>query len=71
VCVCVFIGFTRPKVLVLLPTRNSCLEFVELLLRITPKSQSDRVANKKKFYDEFFDETYIPVVEKPRTLILV
>jgi U3 small nucleolar RNA-associated protein 25 len=58
-------GFTRPKVLVLLPFRNSALEFVELLLKIVPKGLSERVANKKKFFAEFFDETYVPVSQKP------
>lgn len=60
-------GFTRPKVLVILPMRNSCLEFVDLLLQLAPKTQADRVANKNKFYEEFFDELYEPKADKPRT----
>jgi hypothetical protein len=59
-------GYTRPKVLVVLPMRNSCLEFVDVLLSLAPKTQADRVANKNKFYEEFFDEVFEPKTQKPR-----
>ena len=43
-------GFTRPTVLLLLPTRNACLEVVNLLLgHLGP----DQVENRKRFEDEF------------------
>jgi predicted phosphoadenosine phosphosulfate sulfurtransferase len=58
-------------VLVLLPFRNSALEFVELLLKIVPKGLADRVANKKKFFAEFFDETFVPVSQKPSANLTV
>eukprot|EP01127_Copromyxa_protea_P021732 TRINITY_DN7560_c0_g1_i1.p1 TRINITY_DN7560_c0_g1~~TRINITY_DN7560_c0_g1_i1.p1 ORF type:complete len:744 (+),score=204.58 TRINITY_DN7560_c0_g1_i1:67-2298(+) len=58
-------GFTRPRVLVLLPTRNACWEFVERMLKFTPKIQSDRVAHKRKFHDEFYNETTINKARKP------
>eukprot|EP01125_Pyxidicula_operculata_P001854 TRINITY_DN1172_c1_g2_i1.p1 TRINITY_DN1172_c1_g2~~TRINITY_DN1172_c1_g2_i1.p1 ORF type:complete len:843 (+),score=269.32 TRINITY_DN1172_c1_g2_i1:255-2531(+) len=58
-------GFTRPKVLLLLPTRNDCLEAVETLFKLSPKVQADRIANKKKFYMEFYEETYVPLTRKP------
>ena len=43
-------GFTRPKVLVLLPFRNSALAWVNLLTTI---SQADTVENKARFDSEF------------------
>jgi U3 small nucleolar RNA-associated protein 25 len=57
-------GFTRPKVLILVPFRNSCFEIVETMLELLPKLQRDRVQNKRKFYREFFSETYIPYTPK-------
>lgn len=62
-------GYTRPKVLVILPMRNACLEFVDILLQLAPKTQSDRVANKNKFYEEFFDEEFDPKSKKPRSSV--
>lgn len=43
-------GFTRPKVLVLLPFRNSALVWVDLL---TTLSQADTVENLDRFKFEF------------------
>lgn len=43
-------GFTRPKVLVLLPFRNSALTWVNLL---TSLSLADQVENKARFDSEF------------------
>lgn len=44
-------GFTRPKVLIMLPTRNSCYEVVEQLIKL---SGTDQQENKKKFNDQFY-----------------
>lgn len=51
-------GFTRPKVLVLLPMKNSALEFVELLTKAMPRAMAATVTGRKKFYGEYFDQEY-------------
>lgn len=43
-------GFTRPKVLILLPTRNACYEIVELLIKLCGSEQQE---NRKKFNKQF------------------
>ncbi|KAG4303190.1 hypothetical protein PCK1_000528 [Pneumocystis canis] len=43
-------GFTRPKVLILLPTKNSCLEVVQTIIDISGTEQHE---NKKRFIDEY------------------
>ncbi|KAJ3034977.1 rRNA-binding ribosome biosynthesis protein utp25, partial [Rhizophlyctis rosea] len=43
-------GFTRPKVLILLPFRNTALEVVKMLIALSGTKQQD---NKKRFMDEF------------------
>lgn len=43
-------GFTRPKVLILLPFRNSALEWIDLLTKFSLCSQVD---NKSRFAKEF------------------
>lgn len=43
-------GFTRPKVLVLLPLKNNALEFVDTLIRLSNTTQQE---NKKRFKKEF------------------
>lgn len=44
-------GFTRPKVLVLLPTKNACYEFVTTLIELSGLEQSE---NKKRFKSAFY-----------------
>ncbi|EPX71739.1 U3 associated protein Utp25 [Schizosaccharomyces octosporus yFS286] len=55
-------GYTRPKVLVLLPTRNSCLEFINTLISY---SGADQVANRKRFEDDFSIEKEVISEKKP------
>ena len=50
-------GFTRPKVLILLPTRNSCYELVELLIKLSGCEQQE---NKKKFMNQFYAKELPP-----------
>lgn len=50
-------GFTRPKVLVLLPTRNSCYKFINRLISISGLRQTE---NKKRFKDAFYDDAQPP-----------
>ncbi|KAJ3290825.1 hypothetical protein HK104_006505 [Borealophlyctis nickersoniae] len=43
-------GFTRPKVLILLPFKNTALEVVKILIALSGTKQQD---NKKRFFEEF------------------
>ncbi|KAF9957861.1 rRNA-binding ribosome biosynthesis protein utp25 [Mortierella alpina] len=43
-------GFTRPKVLIILPFKNTVVDVVESLIKLSGSTQQD---NKKRFYDEF------------------
>ncbi|KAI8374291.1 uncharacterized protein BYT42DRAFT_398746 [Radiomyces spectabilis] len=43
-------GFTRPKVLIVLPFRNTVVDVVNTLIKISGTDQQD---NKKRFYDQF------------------
>ncbi|KAK6456393.1 U3 snoRNA-associated protein 25 [Scheffersomyces xylosifermentans] len=54
-------GFTRPKVLILLPTRNACYELVELIIKLSGLEQQE---NKKKFNKQFFAKE-VPPENKP------
>jgi U3 small nucleolar RNA-associated protein 25 len=45
-------GFTRPKVLVLLPTRHSCFRYVENIVSLFEPEQQE---NKKKFEETYVD----------------
>lgn len=47
-------GFTRPKVLVMLPTRRAALDFMRLVFELMPLGT--QVANKGRFYQEFCTE---------------
>lgn len=54
-------GFTRPKVLIMLPTRDSCYEVVEQLIKLSGTEQQE---NKKKFNDQFYVKA-APPANKP------
>ncbi|EMR10114.1 hypothetical protein PNEG_01393 [Pneumocystis murina B123] len=43
-------GFTRPKILILLSTKNSCLEVVQTIIDISGTEQQE---NKKRFINEY------------------
>ncbi|KAI9287888.1 hypothetical protein BC943DRAFT_319045 [Umbelopsis sp. AD052] len=43
-------GFTRPKVLILLPFRNTAVDVVTALIELSGSEQQE---NRKRFYDEF------------------
>lgn len=58
-------GFTRPKVLILLPTRNAAQEVVELLIKLSGSEQQE---NRKKFNAQFFSKDS-PPANKPEDFI--
>ncbi len=58
VCVCVFSlqGFTRPKVLLLLPQRNLAFKCVLRLVRLAMReTRADSVTGKERFVEQFTD----------------
>ncbi len=50
-------GFTRPKCLILLPSRNACYELVNKLAKLSGCQQEE---NKKKFKAQFFEDSQPP-----------
>lgn len=54
-------GFTRPKVLILLPTRNVCNDVVDLIIKLSGAEQQE---NKKKFQQQFYSPE-LPPDSKP------
>lgn len=53
-------GFTRPKVLIMLPTRDACYEVVEQLIKLSGTEQQE---NKKKFNDQFYVKATPPATK--------
>lgn len=51
-------GFTRPKVLILLPTRNACLNVVNELIAL---SGAEQIENRKRFAEQFGTEGIDPL----------
>ena len=50
-------GFTRPKVLIVVPTRDTAYQVLE---KIIDKSRIDQIDKKGKFRDQFFEESLPP-----------
>lgn len=55
-------GFTRPKVLMLLPTRHSCVRIVKDILAF---SQPDQQENRKRFEEQYGEAEEKSVDDKP------
>lgn len=56
-------GFTRPKVLIVVPTRDTAYQVVS---KIVAKSGLDQVDKKSKFQDQFFEDS-LPPTSKPKS----
>ncbi|CAI6100154.1 unnamed protein product [Clonostachys chloroleuca] len=55
-------GFTRPKVLFLLPTRNSCAQIVNIIRDLY---EADQQENRKRFDDSYIDKSNTFGDDKP------
>ncbi|KAK3945936.1 hypothetical protein QBC46DRAFT_370373 [Diplogelasinospora grovesii] len=55
-------GFTRPKVLMILPTRNSCVKMIEMITSICEPSVEE---NRKRFEEAYIDKDNSFSDEKP------
>ncbi|CCF60201.1 hypothetical protein KAFR_0J01340 [Kazachstania africana CBS 2517] len=60
---CLDQGFTRPKVLIVVPTRDTAYQVIE---KIIAKSGIDQVDKKGKFKDQFFEDS-LPPSSKPKS----
>ncbi|EDO18295.1 hypothetical protein Kpol_1039p46 [Vanderwaltozyma polyspora DSM 70294] len=60
---CLDQGFTRPKVLIVVPTRDTAYQVVETIIE---KSGLDQIDKKGKFKDQFFDDS-LPPTSKPKS----
>lgn len=55
-------GFTRPKILVLLPTKNACVKFVDSIVRL---GQPEQQENKSRFTAGFTEQDENTWEDKP------
>ena len=55
-------GFTRPKILAVLPTKQSCVRFVESIVKFSEPEQQE---NKSRFLETFSREDTEEWLEKP------
>ncbi|KAL5008092.1 hypothetical protein ScPMuIL_013673 [Solemya velum] len=55
-------GLTRPKVLIVLPFRESALRVVKMMMSLLMAKQESNVSNKKRFFLEYKDD----IEEQPR-----